>query len=183
MSNDTVMASANTEFSDEQNVRKIEHQTEGGLFKMSDTENRAENEIGTGNENRTGNENSFEEEELPPTFIRDSTVEPEVATYFNERVSIPQSTGRFSFRKLWAFTGPGFLMSIAYLDPGNIESDLQTGAVAGFSLLWVLLWSTVIGLFMQRFAARLGVVTGKHLAEVCYTGYKRKGTACSLITP
>ena len=42
----------------------------------------------------------------------------------------PQSF--FSFRKLWAFTGPGFLMSIAYLDPGNIESDLQAGAVAEY---------------------------------------------------
>lgn len=40
----------------------------------------------------------------------------------------------FSFRKLWAFTGPGFLMSIAYLDPGNIESDLQSGAKAGFKV-------------------------------------------------
>lgn len=40
----------------------------------------------------------------------------------------------FSFRRLWAFTGPGFLMSIAYLDPGNIESDLQSGAVARFKV-------------------------------------------------
>ena len=63
--------------------------------------------------------------------------ETEVATYFNERIHIPESTSRFSFRKLWAFTGPGFLMSIAYLDPGNIESDLQSGAIAGYSLLWV----------------------------------------------
>ena len=42
--------------------------------------------------------------------------------------------GAFSLRKLWAFTGPGFLMSIAFLDPGNIESDLQAGAVAGFKV-------------------------------------------------
>ena len=40
----------------------------------------------------------------------------------------------FSFRKLWAFTGPGFLMSIAYLDPGNIESDLQSGTVASYKV-------------------------------------------------
>lgn len=73
----------------------------------------------------------------------------------------------FSFRKLWAFTGPGFLMSIAYLDPGNIESDLQSGAAANYQLLWVLMWATVLGLLMQRLAARLGVVTGLHLAEVC----------------
>ena len=40
----------------------------------------------------------------------------------------------FSFRKLWAFTGPGFLMSIAYLDPGNVESDLQSGAIAQYKV-------------------------------------------------
>uniref|UniRef100_A0A8C3AH14 Solute carrier family 11 member 2 n=1 Tax=Cyclopterus lumpus TaxID=8103 RepID=A0A8C3AH14_CYCLU len=78
----------------------------------------------------------------------------------------------FSFRKLWAFTGPGFLMSIAYLDPGNIESDLQSGAKAGFKLLWVLLAATIIGLLLQRLAARLGVVTGMHLAEVCNRQYR-----------
>lgn len=43
----------------------------------------------------------------------------------------------FSFRKLWAFTGPGFLMSIAYLDPGNIESDLRSGAVAQYKVIEV----------------------------------------------
>lgn len=47
---------------------------------------------------------------------------------------LPPDQGTFSLRKLWAFTGPGFLMSIAFLDPGNIESDLQAGAVAGFKV-------------------------------------------------
>nr|CAD7423556.1 unnamed protein product [Timema monikensis] len=77
----------------------------------------------------------------------------------------------FSFRKLWSFTGPGFLMSIAYLDPGNIESDLQSGTVAKYKLLWVLLSATVVGMFMQRLSARLGVVTGLDLAEMCYQKY------------
>ena len=63
-------------------------------------------------------------------------------------------------------SGPGFLMSIAYLDPGNIESDLQAGTVGGYRLLWVLLWATLLGLMMQRLSARLGTVTGLHLAEV-----------------
>ncbi|XP_023142883.1 natural resistance-associated macrophage protein 2-like isoform X1 [Amphiprion ocellaris] len=94
------------------------------------------------------------------------------STYFEEKVPIPESVNQaFSFRKLWAFTGPGFLMSIAYLDPGNIESDLQSGAKAGFKLLWVLLGATIIGLLLQRLAARLGVVTGMHLAEVCNRQY------------
>eukprot|EP00090_Calanus_glacialis_P005923 TRINITY_DN14633_c0_g1_i3.p1 TRINITY_DN14633_c0_g1~~TRINITY_DN14633_c0_g1_i3.p1 ORF type:complete len:589 (+),score=193.88 TRINITY_DN14633_c0_g1_i3:24-1769(+) len=98
---------------------------------------------------------------------------PERQTYFSgDRVLVPSDERMgFSFRKLWAFTGPGFLMSIAYLDPGNVESDLQSGTVAGYKLLWVLLWATVLGLMMQRLSARLGTVTGLHLAEVCYRQY------------
>ncbi|XP_066564620.1 natural resistance-associated macrophage protein 2 isoform X2 [Amia ocellicauda] len=107
----------------------------------------------------------------PPTSPTDQD-EP-FSTYFEDKVPIPEDTkiGVFSFRKLWAFTGPGFLMSIAYLDPGNIESDLQSGAKAGFKLLWVLLVATILGLLLQRLAARLGVVTGMHLAEMCHRQY------------
>ncbi|XP_075145215.1 solute carrier family member malvolio isoform X2 [Haematobia irritans] len=96
------------------------------------------------------------------------------AYFSDEKVLIPQTDKLgFSWRKLWAFTGPGFLMSIAYLDPGNIESDLQSGAAAKYKILWVLLWATVLGLLMQRLAARLGVVTGLHLAEMCFRQYKK----------
>lgn len=102
----------------------------------------------------------------------------DAGTYFEQKITVPEDedleaccgTG-FSFRKLWAFTGPGFLMSIAYLDPGNIESDLQSGAVAQFKLLWLLMVATGLGLLMQRLAARLGVVTGYHLAEICQQNY------------
>nr|XP_033336658.1 protein Malvolio isoform X3 [Megalopta genalis] len=95
------------------------------------------------------------------------------AYFADQKIPIPEAeTGFFSFRKLWAFTGPGFLMSIAYLDPGNIESDLQSGVAAKYKLLWVLLSATILGLVMQRLSARLGVVTGLHLAEMCYRQYK-----------
>ncbi|RWR81391.1 metal transporter Nramp2 [Cinnamomum micranthum f. kanehirae] len=77
----------------------------------------------------------------------------------------------FSWKKLWLFTGPGFLMSIAFLDPGNLEGDLQSGAIAGYSLLWLLLWATVMGLLIQLLSARLGVATGRHLAELCREEY------------
>ena len=101
---------------------------------------------------------------------------PPRSTYFSNRISIPDSSERcwgFSFKKLWAFSGPGFLMSIAYLDPGNIESDLQSGARAGYDLLWLLMVSTILGLLLQRLSARLGVVSGKNLAEVCQENYPR----------
>ncbi|KAK5864000.1 hypothetical protein PBY51_000979 [Eleginops maclovinus] len=110
----------------------------------------------------------------PSVFPQKPNSEPVSSTYFEQKVPVPEEDSEkcFSFRKLWAFTGPGFLMSIAYLDPGNIESDLQSGAKAGFKLLWVLLAATIIGLLLQRLGARLGVVTGMHLAEVCNQQYR-----------
>ncbi|KAG5044972.1 hypothetical protein JHK82_014351 [Glycine max] len=77
----------------------------------------------------------------------------------------------FSWKKLWLFTGPGFLMSIAFLDPGNLEGDLQAGAIAGYSLLWLLMWATFMGLLIQLLSARVGVATGRHLAELCRDEY------------
>ncbi|KAG8377509.1 hypothetical protein BUALT_Bualt08G0040300 [Buddleja alternifolia] len=77
----------------------------------------------------------------------------------------------FSFKKLWLFTGPGFLMSIGFLDPGNLEGDLQAGAIAGYSLLWLLMWATGMGLLIQLLSARVGVATGRHLAELCREEY------------
>ena len=71
-------------------------------------------------------------------------------------------------------------MSLAYLDPGNLEGSLQLGAYANFSLLWVLWWATVMGLILQEMSARLGLVTGCDLAQsvrayyprwLCYTVY------------
>jgi len=54
---------------------------------------------------------------------------------------------RFKCSKLLKFIGPGFLMSIAYLDPGNIGGDLEAGVKGGYKLIWVLMWSTVLGLY------------------------------------
>ena len=78
---------------------------------------------------------------------------------------------RFSWRKLAKFMGPGWLMSLAYLDPGNLESDLQQGAYTGYSLVWILWWATVMGLILQELSARLGVVTGRDLAQTIYAEY------------
>lgn len=89
----------------------------------------------------------------------------------DELNNLSSNTPPFSWRKLWLFTGPGFLMSIAFLDPGNLEGDLQAGAIAGYSLLWLLMWATAMGLLVQLLSARLGVATGRHLAELCREEY------------
>ncbi|XP_048379558.1 natural resistance-associated macrophage protein 2-like isoform X1 [Stegostoma tigrinum] len=131
------------------------------------------------------NQETKESTDKPPKMIDTSCTQISLAesfvamelsfeTHQEEKVRIPNSSStRFSFRKLWAFTGPGFLMSIAYLDPGNIESDLQSGAIAGFKIIWVLLLATILGLVLQRLSARLGVVTGMQLAEVCRRQYPK----------
>ncbi|XP_057469313.1 metal transporter Nramp3.2-like [Actinidia eriantha] len=77
----------------------------------------------------------------------------------------------FLWKELWRFTGPGLLMSVAFLDPGNIEGDLQAGAIGGYSLLWLMMWATAVGLLIQLLSARLGVATGRHLAELCREEY------------
>lgn len=117
-----------------------------------------------------------------PLLIDSDQYQEEAAYDYDEKVHIVgideagedgSRTPPFSWKKLWLFTGPGFLMSIAFLDPGNLEGDLQAGAIAGYSLLWLLLWATAMGLLVQLLAARLGVATGRHLAELCRDEYPK----------
>ncbi|KAD7479369.1 hypothetical protein E3N88_02505 [Mikania micrantha] len=65
--------------------------------------------------------------------------------------------------------GSGFLMSIAFLDPDNLDGNLRAGAIAYlyYPLLWLLLWTMAIGWVIQLLSARLGVVTGRYLDELC----------------
>ncbi|KOM41548.1 hypothetical protein LR48_Vigan04g174600 [Vigna angularis] len=75
------------------------------------------------------------------------------------------------WKKFMSYVGPGFLVSLAYLDPGNMETDLQAGADHKYELLWVILIGLVFALIIQSLAANLGVTTGKHLSELCKAEY------------
>ncbi|XP_050220582.1 metal transporter Nramp7.2-like [Mercurialis annua] len=83
------------------------------------------------------------------------------------------TTQKPGWRKFLSFVGPGFLVSLAYLDPGNLETDLQAGADHGFELLWVILIGLIFALIIQSLAANLGVSTGKHLSELCKAEYPK----------
>lgn len=87
-----------------------------------------------------------------------------------EQIIVPEKK---SWRNLFAYMGPGFLISIAYIDPGNFETDLQSGAQYKYELLWIILLASCAALIIQTLAAKLGVVTGKHLAEHCRAEYPR----------
>ncbi|KAJ0086024.1 hypothetical protein Patl1_08308 [Pistacia atlantica] len=82
------------------------------------------------------------------------------------------------WKKFMAFVGPGFLVSLAYLDPGNLETDLQAGASHRYELLWVVLIGLIFALIIQSLAANLGVSTGKHLSELCKAEYPRYVKYC-----
>src|SRR5499427_5343377 len=77
------------------------------------------------------------------------------------------------FRRLFAFAGPAYLVSVGYMDPGNWATDLAGGARFGYQLVWVLLMSNLMAVLLQTLSARLGVVTGKDLAQACRDFYPR----------
>ena len=83
-----------------------------------------------------------------------------------------------SLRAAAAFAGPAFLVSVGYMDPGNWGTDLAAGSRYGYSLLWVLVAANLAALFLQRLSAKLGIVTGKHLAQIIgeQTGTGRRRT-------
>nr|WNH25165.1 natural resistance-associated macrophage protein 7 [Fagopyrum tataricum] len=78
---------------------------------------------------------------------------------------------KLGWRNFLAFVGPGFLVSLAYLDPANMEADMNAGAVYKYELLWVTLVGLIFALVIQSLAANLGVCTGKHLSEICRAEY------------
>jgi len=86
-------------------------------------------------------------------------------------VSIPKNVG--TFKRFFAFIGPAYLVSVGYMDPGNWATDLEGGARFGYSLIWVLLMSNLMAILLQTLSARLGIVTGRDLAQACRENYPR----------
>jgi manganese transport protein len=76
-------------------------------------------------------------------------------------------------KRMFAFLGPAYLVSVGYMDPGNWATDLEGGARFGYALLWVLLMSNLMAVILQTLSARLGVVTGHDLAQACRSEYSR----------
>jgi manganese transport protein len=88
--------------------------------------------------------------------------------------SVPVPGHEEGWWKHWrAFVGPAVLISVGYMDPGNWGTDLQAGAQFKYGLLWVVGLASLMAIFMQIIAARLGVVTGKDLAQCCRDWYPR----------
>src|SRR5687767_15735508 len=81
------------------------------------------------------------------------------------------TSGRKGWRRLFAFMGPAYLISVGYMDPGNWATDLAGGSQFGYALIWVLLMSNLIALLLQSLSARLGIVRGLDLAQASRATY------------
>src|SRR5437016_5722633 len=98
--------------------------------------------------------------------------EPNAASLPEVHASVPTSGPTF-LRRMFAFAGPAYLVSVGYMDPGNWATDLAGGSRFGYQLVWVLLVSNAMAILLQTLSARLGIVAGRDLAQACREAYPR----------
>ena len=101
----------------------------------------------------------------------------------SSRLSLPEVHGTIAiphgagfWRKMFAFAGPGYLVAVGYMDPGNWATDLAGGARYGYTLLSVIMISNLMAILLQALAAKLGIASGRDLAQACRDSYSRPTT-------
>jgi len=113
---------------------------------------------------------------------KQAVIEPEKSAWRRSEgmVSLPEvhrsitiPKGASFWRKLFAFSGPGFLVAVGYMDPGNWATDLAGGASFGYTLLSVIMISNLMAILLQHLCIKLGVATGRDLAQACRDHYSR----------
>src|SRR5579859_7491351 len=88
--------------------------------------------------------------------------------------TVPFSSGASFLRKILAFAGPGYLVAVGYMDPGNWATDIQGGSRFAYTLLSVIVISSLMAMFLQALSAKLGIATGRDLAQACGDHYSRR---------
>src|SRR5690242_12993513 len=88
--------------------------------------------------------------------------------------TVPIVAGAGWLRKVFAFAGPGYLVAVGYMDPGNWATDIGGGAKFGYALLIVILLSNLMAMLLQALSAKLGIVSGRDLAQACREQYSRR---------
>ena len=94
--------------------------------------------------------------------------------YFGDSKTNTNPKIRIRFSQLLKFLGPAFIVSVAYIDPGNFATNIIGGSTFNYTLLWVILWSNLMAIFLQIMSAKLGIATGHNLPEMCGIIFSRK---------
>jgi len=97
--------------------------------------------------------------------------------HFQDRAAAALADPKFRWKQLLPFLGPGFIASVAYMDPGNFATNISGGAQYGYALLWVILAANLAAMFIQYLSAKLGIVTGKNLPEIIRSRFSPASTA------
>jgi manganese transport protein len=111
-----------------------------------------------------------------PRFSSPEVLTPRSVSLPEVHKSIPVPTGAGFWRKLLAFAGPGYLVAVGYMDPGNWATDIAGGSRYGYRLLSVIVISNLMAILLQTLAARLGIASGRDLAQACRDRYSRSTT-------
>src|SRR5437867_108298 len=117
-----------------------------------------------------------------PDCMGTDVLNPQAETWRNQALApslpevyrslhVPRTAG--GLRKLFAFAGPGFLVAVGYMDPGNWATDLAGGSKYNFALLSVIMMSNLMAILLQALSLKLGIVTGRDLAQACRDHYSR----------
>jgi manganese transport protein len=109
---------------------------------------------------------------LPSTPTFDAAIVRRSLNEAPRSLGVPAGAGQF-WKKLAAFSGPGYLVAVGYMDPGNWATGIAGGSAFGYSLLSVVLISNLMAMLLQALSARLGIVTGLDLAQACGDRYSR----------
>src|SRR5713226_7411879 len=108
---------------------------------------------------------------VPPDALRQKIRTPSLP---DSQRTIPILPSASFFRKMLAFAGPGYLVAVGYMDPGNWATDLGGGSQFGYILLSAVLVSSLMAIFLQSLSAKLGIATGRDLAQACREHYSRR---------
>ena len=103
-------------------------------------------------------------------FTRKGSTEQTLSEVY---ASVPIPVGGSWMRRLLAFSGPGYMVSVGYMDPGNWATDIAGGSKFGYTLLSVIMISNLMAILLQALAARLGIARGRDLAQACRDAYPR----------
>src|SRR3954471_1512970 len=111
--------------------------------------------------------NTFEQAEM------DSLQTGDAKTLAAAQEVLQGTSTRRGLSRILPFLGPAFIASVAYMDPGNFATNIQSGAQYGYLLIWVIIASNIMAMLIQTLSAKLGIATGRNLAEMCRDNFPR----------
>jgi manganese transport protein len=108
------------------------------------------------------------------TGMSEATLPTDLTTRTDMAIAQTLAGQRRGLRAILPFAGPAFVASVAYVDPGNFATNIQAGARYGYGLLWVVLLANLVAMLFQAMSAKIGIVTGRNLAELCRAHFPRR---------